>query len=107
MASDCPASGSEIHCTWGKRCRTSRVLSVEAQSMTMCSTHGPCWRTTLRSASSRNSALLKDGVMTERVGTFIAYSSTNHYCPAKISEGHPNPLKISMITHGRSENDFN
>ena len=30
-----------------------------------------------------------------------------HYCPAKISEGHPNPLKISMITHGRSENDFN
>jgi hypothetical protein len=30
-----------------------------------------------------------------------------HYCPAKISEGHPNPLKISMITHGQSENDFN
>jgi hypothetical protein len=30
-----------------------------------------------------------------------------HYCPAKIPEGHPNPLKISMITHGRSENDFN
>src|SRR5450759_1921141 len=24
-----------------------------------------------------------------------------HYCPAKISEGHPNPLKISTITHGR------
>jgi hypothetical protein len=30
----------------------------------------------------------------------------NHYCPAKISEGHPNPLKISMMTHGRSENDL-
>src|SRR5664279_2171289 len=23
---------------------------------------------------------------------------STHYCPAKISEGHPNPLKISMIT---------
>jgi hypothetical protein len=33
--------------------------------------------------------------------------SPTHYCPAKISEGHPNPLKISMITHGQSENDFN
>jgi hypothetical protein len=32
---------------------------------------------------------------------------SSHYCPAKISEGHPNPLKISMITHGQSENDFN
>jgi hypothetical protein len=30
-----------------------------------------------------------------------------HYCPAKISEGHPNPLKISMITHGRGKNDLN
>ena len=31
----------------------------------------------------------------------------DHYCPAKISEGHPNPLKISVITHARSENDLN
>src|SRR5271157_291143 len=30
-----------------------------------------------------------------------------HYCPAKISEGRPNPFKISMIMHGRSENDLN
>ena len=34
-------------------------------------------------------------------------NNLGHYCPAKISEGHPNPLKISMITHGRSENDLN
>jgi hypothetical protein len=38
----------------------------------------------------------------EEVEAFV-----HHYCPAKISEGHPNPLKISMITHGQSENDFN
>jgi hypothetical protein len=31
----------------------------------------------------------------------------DHYCPAKISGGHPNPLKIGMITHGRSKNDLN
>jgi hypothetical protein len=30
-----------------------------------------------------------------------------HCCPAKISGGHSNPLKISMITHGRSRNDLN
>jgi subtilase family serine protease len=40
------------------------------------------------------------------IGTYKAYILF-HYCPAKISEGHPNPLKISMITHGQSENDFN
>ena len=37
----------------------------------------------------------------------VAVFVSDHYCPAKISEGHPNPLKISTITHGRSENDFN
>jgi hypothetical protein len=31
----------------------------------------------------------------------------SHCCPAKISGGHSNPLKISMITHGRSRNDLN
>jgi hypothetical protein len=31
----------------------------------------------------------------------------NHCCPAKLSGGHSNPLKISMITHGRSRNDLN
>src|SRR5664279_4067189 len=30
--------------------------------------------------------------------------TTTHCCPAKISGGHSNPLKISMITHGRSRN---
>ena len=48
-------------------------------------------------------------------GTDISYKqltipcckTCNHYCPAKISEGRPNPLKISAITQGRSENDLN
>ena len=30
-----------------------------------------------------------------------------HYCPARNSGGHRNPLKISVITHARSENDLN
>src|ERR1017187_8668291 len=45
---------------------------------------------------------------------FLVTSSTRgmswqkgHCCPAKISGGHSNPLKISMITHGRSRNDLN
>ena|SRR5271157_1400324 len=36
-----------------------------------------------------------------------ALIASTHYCPAKISEGRPNPFKISMIMHGRSENDLN
>jgi|ERR1039458_6243073 deoxycytidine triphosphate deaminase len=34
-------------------------------------------------------------------------TKSSHCCPAKISGGHSNPLKISMITHGRSRNDLN
>src|SRR5271157_4364121 len=42
-----------------------------------------------------------------RKGAPTAVKIANHYCPAKISEGRPNPFKISMIMHGRSENDLN
>jgi hypothetical protein len=31
----------------------------------------------------------------------------SHCCPAKVSGSHSNPLKTSMITHGRSRNDLN
>jgi hypothetical protein len=48
----------------------------------------------------------RDGIEAMQAGLWQTLSSL-HYCPAKISEGHPNPLKISMITHGQSENDFN
>jgi len=34
-------------------------------------------------------------------------SSLLHYCPAKNSGGHRNPLKMSVITHARSKNDLN
>ena len=33
--------------------------------------------------------------------------NSSHYCPARNSGGHRNPLKISVITHARSENDLN
>jgi hypothetical protein len=35
------------------------------------------------------------------------YKPRAHYCPARNSGGHRNPLKISVITHARSENDLN
>ena len=61
-----------------------------------------------------NESLLRsqwDLIVVDEAHKMSAYSADKktlaHYCPAKISEGHPNPLKISMITHGRSENEFN
>jgi len=39
--------------------------------------------------------------------TLESLRNKGHCCPAKIWGGHPNPLKISMITHGRSRNDLN
>ena len=48
--------------------------------------------------------ILNAGISME---TLLQLIDSNHCCPAKISGGHSNPLKISMVTHGRIRNDLN
>jgi len=53
--------------------------------------------------------LIDTGDISEReyVLGLVKRTIERHCCPAKISGGHSNPLKISKITHGRSRNDLN
>src|SRR5664279_1474388 len=61
-------------------------------------------------AGKRYLAIIKVAEITDsgRSGTNRRFEDIlDHYCPAKNSGGHRNPLKISVITHARSENDLN
>ena len=56
---------------------------------------------------------VRSNVMRERARRFYTQNgyelvkTQNHGCPAKVSGGDSNPLKIIMITRGRSRNDLN
>ena len=69
-------------------------------------TQGPC--SPAVTGSNNQFTINCQGISKEQGAEFLKIlNKISHYCPAKISEGRPNPFKISMIMHGRSENDLN